>query len=84
MAPSSSLIVCKSVHHGNTAKVAKAIAGELGAKITAPEAVPYTSISGRPIVGFGSGVYYGRMHEAICEWPQGVPDAAEDDRCEAS
>jgi flavodoxin len=77
MAQSPPLIVCKSAHHGNTAKVAEAMAGELGAEIAAPEAVSYTSIAGRPIIGFGSGVYYGRMHEALYEWLHGLPDAPE-------
>ena len=26
---------------------------------------------------FGSGVYYGRMHEALLEWLRGLPDAPE-------
>lgn len=77
MAASSPLILCKSVHHGNTAKVAEAIAGVLGAEIAAPEAFPYTSLQGCQLVGFASGVYYGRMHEAFYEWLQGVPDAPE-------
>jgi hypothetical protein len=33
MAQSRPLILCKSVHNGNTAKVAEAMAGELGAEI---------------------------------------------------
>ncbi|MFM7291961.1 MAG: flavodoxin family protein [Planctomycetia bacterium] len=75
MANSHPLILCKSVHHGNTAKVAKAMAGVLGAEIAAPEAVPYTSLQDRPLVGFGSGVYYGRMHDGLHEWLQGLPES---------
>ena len=77
MAPSRPLVLCKSVHHGNTARVAEAIAGKLKAEVAAPEAVPYTSVQGRPLVGFGSGVYYGRMHDALYDWLQGLPDAPE-------
>lgn len=71
------LILCKSVHHGNTAKVARALADTLGtdAVVAAPEAVPYTGLDAYGLVGFGSGVYYGRMHEAIFAWLAGLPDA---------
>jgi flavodoxin len=73
----SPLILCKSVHHGNTAKVAEALAGVLTAEIADPEAPSRPSLQGRPLVGFGSGVYYGRMHEALFDWLHGLPDAAE-------
>ena len=77
MATSRPLILCKSVHHGNTAQVAEAMAGVLGAEIVAPEAVPSTSLQGRPLVGFGSGVYYGRMHGDLDAWLEALPDTTE-------
>ena len=78
-AKSRSLILCKSVHHGNTAQVARALADALGQDtvIAAPEEVPYTSLRDYDLVGFGSGVYYGRIHEALFDWLSGLPDAAE-------
>jgi flavodoxin len=77
MATARPLILCKSVHHGNTAKVADAMAGVLGAEIAAPEAVPYASLQDCPLVGFGSGVYYGRMHDGLYGWLQGLPESPE-------
>jgi len=77
MATARPLILCKSIHHGNTAKVADSMAGMLGAEIAAPEAVPSTTLQHRPLMGFGSGVYYGRMHEGLYEWLQGLPDSPE-------
>ena len=77
MASPGCLILCKSVHHGNTTKVATAIAAALHAEIASPEEVPYTSLQGRRLVGFGSGVYYGRMHDALFEWLHGLPDVPE-------
>lgn len=74
---SKSLILCKSVHHGNTVQVAQAMAGVLGAEVAAPEAVPYTALGGYGLLGVGSGVYYGRMHRALFEWLRGLPDAPE-------
>ncbi len=70
------LILCKSIHHGSTAKVAEAMRGVLGARIAAPEEVPYASLADCSLVGFGSGVYYGGMHPALVEWLRGLPDAA--------
>jgi flavodoxin len=70
------LLLIESVHHGNTAAVARAIADEIGAEIAAPGAVPYTSLSDYSLVGFGSGVYYGQMHPALLEWLRGLPDAS--------
>ena len=71
------LIVVKSVHHQNTAQVAHAMAEVLGAECAAPEELPYTSLDQCRLVGFGSGVYYGRMHEALFDWLRGLPDAPE-------
>lgn len=41
---SRTVIICKSVHHGNTLQVARAIAEVLHAEIVAPEEFPYTSL----------------------------------------
>jgi flavodoxin len=69
------LILLESPHHGNTAKVASAMADVLGAEVAHPEAVPYTSLTDYQLLGLASGVYYGRMHEALFEWLRGFPDA---------
>lgn len=71
------LIVVKSVHHGNTAQVAHAMAEVLGAECAAPEELPYTRLDRCRLIGFGSGVYYGRMHKALLDWLRGLPDAPE-------
>lgn len=70
-------ILCKSVHHQNTAQVARAMAEVLGADVACPEEVPYTSLSEYEMVGFGSGVYYGRLHGALYDWLGGLPDCRE-------
>jgi flavodoxin len=59
------LILVKSVHHGNTAQVARELADVLGADVAAPEEIPCTSLDQYGLVGIGSGVYYGRMHEVM-------------------
>jgi flavodoxin len=75
MATSRCLLVVKSVHHGNTAQVAREMASVLGADVAAPEEIPCTSLDQYGLVGFGSGVYYGRMHEDLFAWLNGLPDA---------
>jgi len=71
------LIIVKSVHHGNTARIACEMAGVLGADVVAPEEIPFTSLAQYGLVGFGSGVFYGRMHQALFELLRGLPDAPE-------
>lgn len=65
MATPRCLILCKSVHHENTARVAEIIASVLGADVLSPEEMPHASLKNYQLVGFGSGVYYGRMHESL-------------------
>lgn len=77
MSEQACLIVVKSVHHQNTAEVAHAMAEVLGAECAAPEELPYTSLDRCRLVGFGSGVYYGQMREALFNWLRGLPDAPE-------
>ena len=69
------LILCASVHHGNTARVARAMADVLGAEIVAPADAPGAALESHDLMGFGSGVYYGRMHDALFDWLHGLPDA---------
>lgn len=71
------VILCKSVHHANTSRIARAMAQVLRAEVAVPEAVPYTSLVGCGLLGIGSGVYYGQMHQALFEWLCGLPDACE-------
>jgi flavodoxin len=68
------LVLCTSVHHRNTARVAAAMADVLHAVVAAPETFPDTSLDEYDLVGFGSGVYYGRFHEALRNWVHGLPD----------
>ncbi|MFH1834563.1 MAG: flavodoxin family protein [Methanobacteriota archaeon] len=58
-------IICESVHHGNTLKVAEAIAGELGVIVQKPEEVDLRTLSGYDLLGFGSGIKYLRHHKNI-------------------
>lgn len=70
-----SLVVVASVHHGNTARVAAAIAEVLGADVAAAGDVTPERLARYDVVGFGSGVYYGQMHESLFGLVRGLPDA---------
>jgi flavodoxin len=59
------LIIYKSVHHGNTEKVAKAMAAVLDAKLAQPEEVDPASLAEYDLVGFGSGIYMGKHHKTL-------------------
>ena len=79
MSGAQCLILCKSVHHGNTARVARAMADALGeaAVMAAPEDVSPTSLGDYGLLGLGSGVFYGRMHPVLEEWVCGLPEVPE-------
>ena len=68
-------LVVASMHHRNTARIADVMAGVLDAVVRAPEDVPSASLRDYSLVGFGSGVYYGRMHKTLLDRVRGMPDA---------
>lgn len=59
------LIVCNSIHHGNTLKVAQAMADVFDARILRPEEVDPAGLGDFDLIGLGSGIYFGRAHPAI-------------------
>jgi len=56
-------IVVASIHHGNTLKIAEALAVPLDAKVLSLEQATHEELSRYDLVGFGSGIYFGR-HDA--------------------
>ena len=69
-----SLIVYVSVEHGNTEKVAKAISEVLGAELKEAKEVDPRALQGYDLVGFGSGIFFGKFHarllQLVTEMPQ--------------
>lgn len=59
------LIIYESVHHGNTEKVAKAMAGEIGADLKTPVEVDVKDLDKYDLIGLGSGIYGVGHHENI-------------------
>jgi flavodoxin len=56
-------IVCVSVHHGNTRRVARAMADVLAADMLTVDEAQTLDGSAYDLIGFGSGIYFGR-HDA--------------------
>jgi len=59
------LIVYVSIHHGNTEKIAKAIAEVLNADLLKLTEVRVNNLEQYDLLGFGSGIYYGRHFKGI-------------------
>ncbi len=67
------LIIYTSVHHGNTEKVAQAMAGVLGADIVAAARAEPGLIDRYDLIGFGSGIYHGRHHQTLFRFVDLLP-----------
>lgn len=70
-----SLVVCVSVSHGNTMKVARTIGDELGATVLEPEAVEVASLGDYDLVGFGSGIFSMAFHPRLRDFIRNLPNA---------
>ena len=68
-----SLIIYKSVHHGNTKKIAEVIADELGAELCSPKEVSLSALNGYELIGFGSGIYGVGHHKEIRDLVRRLP-----------
>ncbi|MEN6341021.1 MAG: flavodoxin family protein [Methanospirillum sp.] len=62
-----SLVVVCSYHHGNTEKIARAIAEVLGAPVTTPQQATPEKIAECDLVGFGSGIYSATVHPSLLD-----------------
>jgi flavodoxin len=69
----SALIVCVSVSHGNTAQVARAMAGVLHAQVREPEQVDPVTVPAHDLVGFGSGIFAGTHHPRLRDFVERLP-----------
>lgn len=69
----NSLIILVSYHHNNTEKVAKAIANDIGAEIKTPEQADVNALSNYDLVGFGSGVYFGKLDKNLLSFADKLP-----------
>ena len=62
------LIICISTYHGNTEKIAKAMAETLDAKLVKPNEIETVELSQYDLIGFGSGIYFGKHHKSLLDF----------------
>jgi len=58
-------VIYVSIHHGNTEKIAKEIANILEARLLKVEEANPECLSEFDLLGFGSGIYYGKYHKNL-------------------
>lgn len=69
-----SLIICKSIHHGNTLKIAQKIAEVLTAEIKKPNEIKLEELLSYDLIGFGSGIYAFKHHKEILNLVKKIPN----------
>ncbi len=69
-----SIIICLSVHHQNTFKIARKIAEVLNCEIKKPSEIPPQDLKNYNLVGFGSGIYFSKHHKEVLNFAQKLPD----------
>lgn len=68
----NTLIVYESIHHKNTEKVTMRIARILNAKVTKPENIDTSEFEEYQLIGFGSGIYWGKHSAKILQLVDGI------------
>lgn len=71
------LIIYVSVHHGNTEKVARAMADAIGADLLPLKQASAALVEQYDLIGFGSGIYFGRHHKRLLDFVDGLPRLAD-------
>lgn len=71
----NSIILCTSVSHGNTKRIADAIAGVLDAPVVSPSDANRDGphVDDADLVGFGSGIYLGKFHAELLKFVDSLP-----------
>ncbi|MBP2029251.1 flavodoxin [Methanohalophilus levihalophilus] len=70
----NSLIIVKSIHQGNTLKIAERMAQVLGADLVGPEDVDLQKINDYDLIGFGSGIYSNKHHDSLFDLVDKLPN----------
>ena len=59
------IIVYQSIHHQNTAKIAATLAEKLECRAISVDKIRPQEIIKADLIGFGSGIYFGRFHRVL-------------------
>ncbi|MFH1404320.1 MAG: flavodoxin family protein [Candidatus Altiarchaeota archaeon] len=66
-------IVYATRHKGNTEKIAKAMAQTIQADLFKATSIDPGKLASYDLIGFGSGIYYGKHHKALIELANEMP-----------
>lgn len=69
----NTIIIYISIHHGNTEKIAKAMAEPLKATLVKPHKVDISDLPTYHLLGFGSGIYHGKHHDSLLQLVSELP-----------
>jgi flavodoxin len=69
------VVIVSSYHHGNTEKLARVLAGILGASVVAPGDLDPATVPDYDLIGFGSGIDSGRHYKALLDLADQMPPA---------
>lgn len=61
-------IIYASVHHENTKKIVEAIAEKYDIELIDATKTKKMNLSGYSLVGFASGIYYSKLHQAVIDF----------------
>lgn len=68
------LIIYESIHHGNTEKIAKAMAETISGELVKSSNIGEKNIMEYDLIGFGSGIYYSKLHKNIMNIIERLPE----------
>ncbi|MFF3003747.1 flavodoxin family protein [Kitasatospora sp. NPDC057940] len=67
------VIVCTSVSHGNTRRIADVMGQVLEARVVDPERIGVEELADCDLVGFGSGIFSMRFHPQLRRFVRSLP-----------
>ena len=70
------IVIVYSYHHGNTRKIAEAIASELGAAVKATSEITPEETAGYDLIGLGAGIDSGKHYKPLLDFAHAMPKAS--------
>lgn len=74
------IIIYESIHHGNTEKIAHALAETLRADFKKAHEVSPEALKNYDLIGFGSGVYFLKLHQQLFKLAEQI-DSLKNKQC---
>ncbi|MGP8188948.1 MAG: flavodoxin family protein [Methanobacterium sp.] len=65
-------IIYKSVHHGNTKRIAEVIVNSLGGDLLDLKDIKADVVKDYDLIGFGSGIFYSKPHKDLMKFVEGL------------